>query len=276
MESVYFVHISDTHIGPTAVYERHGHYSQPAAEQLVREINSLPHRPDFIIHTGDVVTDPDPISYQRAAVIFAQLDSAIPIYYVNGNHDCARDICTFLPMGPCEPLSENPDLLTYAFTVKGHRFLVIDGRAPDELDPHGFISGEQLTILHREIARQDLSLTIFIHFPTWPINSIWLDSHMLLINGEAFHQALLPARDRLRGVFLGHMHQSTQIMRDGILYASAPSTFAQFTSWPQDRYVQIAPEPPGFNIVQLFAQQTLIRQHRFTVPSQTKPHYEAE
>lgn len=267
MDSVYFVHISDTHIGPTAVYERHGQYSQPAAEQLVREINSLPHRPDFVIHTGDVVTDPDPISYQRAAALFSQID--FPVYYVTGNHDRSRDLRQFFRFGPHESLSNDPDLLTYAFTVKGHRFLVIDGRAPDELDPHGLLADEQLAILHREIARQDPSLTIFIHFPTWPINSIWLDSHMLLINGEAFHQALLPARDRVRGVFLGHLHQSTQIVRDGILYVSAPSTFAQFTSWPQDRYVQSASEPPGFNIVQLFPQQTLIRQHRFALPTPT-------
>ncbi|MCA9981411.1 MAG: metallophosphoesterase [Anaerolineales bacterium] len=264
MEPVYFIHISDTHIGPTAEYERHGRYSQPTTEQLLREINNLPHRPDFIIHTGDIVTDPDPVSYQRAAQLFAALD--LPIYYVNGNHDRACDIRQYMHMPTCEWLSDDPDLLTYAFTVKGHRFVVVDGRAPDEIDPHGLVSAAQLEILRREVMRDDPSLTIFIHFPTWPLNSLWMDSRMLLINGPAFHQTLLPARDRLRGVFFGHIHQSIQTMRDGILYASAPSAFAQFTSWPRDLYVDIAPEPPGFNIVQLLPDQTLIRQYRFAQP----------
>jgi 3',5'-cyclic-AMP phosphodiesterase len=265
MEPVCFVHISDTHIGPTPAYERHGFYSQPATEQLIRHLNGLPVAPDFVIHTGDIVTDPNPVSYQRAAKLFAGLN--YPIYYVTGNHDRSRDICDHFRFPPYEPLTHNPDLLSYAFTVKGHRFLVLDARAPDELDPHGLMGEEQLGILRAELARDDPSLTIFMHFPTWPLNSLWLDSHMLLVNGAEFHELLVPARDRLRGVFLGHLHQSTQIVRDGILYVSAPSSFAQFTNWPQDRYVQIADEPPGFNVVQLFPQQMMIRQHRFMLDS---------
>jgi Icc protein len=264
MESAYFVHISDTHVGPTAVYERHGRYSQPATEKIVDLINALPHQPDFVIHTGDIVADPDPVSYQRAAAIFSGIKA--PVYYVTGNHDRSRDIRRFLPMGPHEPLSDDPDLLSYAFTVKGHRFLVVDARAADELDPHGLVSPAQLAILRQEVSREDPSLTIFIHFPAWSLNSVWMDSRMLLINGRAFHEALLPGRDRLRGVFFGHIHQSIQIVRDGVLYASAPSVFAQFTSWPNDLYVRLAEEPPGYNIVQLLPDQTLIRQHRFTQP----------
>ncbi|UCG26182.1 MAG: metallophosphoesterase, partial [Chloroflexota bacterium] len=57
---VYFVHISDTHFGPTANFSRHGHCPVPCARRVVEIINSLPQRPDFVIHTGDVVTEPDP------------------------------------------------------------------------------------------------------------------------------------------------------------------------------------------------------------------------
>ncbi|HZD11805.1 MAG TPA: metallophosphoesterase, partial [Candidatus Binatia bacterium] len=93
-QTAYFVHISDTHIGPSTRYERHGHNSYRCARRVVEIINRLPQRPDFVIHTGDVVTDPDAKAYRLAAGVFAQLD--VPIYYVVGNHDRAQDIHHFL------------------------------------------------------------------------------------------------------------------------------------------------------------------------------------
>ena len=86
MKPLYFVHISDTHIGPTAVYQdRHNVAPYPCAERLVEIINKLPTTPDFVIHTGDVVYDPDPAAFALAADLFSRL--TVPIYYVNGNHD---------------------------------------------------------------------------------------------------------------------------------------------------------------------------------------------
>jgi 3',5'-cyclic-AMP phosphodiesterase len=99
-DPLYFAHISDTHIGPTADYNRHGHSPLPCARRLVEIINTLPTRPDFVVHTGDVVTDPDPLSYQVAAEVFAKLE--VPIYYVTGNHDTSADIRRHLPMGPMQ------------------------------------------------------------------------------------------------------------------------------------------------------------------------------
>ena len=142
---VYFVHISDSHIGPTAEYSRHGFRSQPCVARAVEIINALPTTPDFVIHTGDVVTEPDVRSYRRAAELFGQLK--MPVYFVTGNHDRSRDIQRHLPMGPRQILSNHLDVLSYAFEVKGYRFLVLDARGPDEIDPHGVLSEAQLGIL---------------------------------------------------------------------------------------------------------------------------------
>ena len=265
VEPLYFVHISDTHIGPEKSYRRHGHQSYPCAERLVEIINRLPVTPDFVIHTGDVVTDPDPASYQLAAELFARLQ--IPIYYVNGNHDRAADIHTYLPMGPKVDATADSDILSYTFACKEYRFLVLDGRGPDEIDPHGILSEAQLELIRQEATAVGPPLSIFIHFPLLPMNSTWMDAYMLVINGEAVHQALLPARDRIRGVFHGHIHQSMQIRRDGILYSSAASAFSQFTAWPGHMTTGFDTEhPPGFNFVHLLPEQTIIRQHLFPRP----------
>lgn len=264
-ETVYFVHISDSHIGPTAEYSRHGHRPEPCAKRAVEMINSLPITPDFVIHTGDVVTDPDTQSYRRAAEIFGQLK--MPVYFVTGNHDRARDIQRHLPMGPRHILSNNLDVLSYAFEVKGYRFLVLDARGPDEIDPHGVLSEAQLAVVRAEATAVGPPLTVFLHFPALPMNAIWMDAYMLVINGAQLHEALLPARERLRGVFYGHIHQSMQTVRDGIVYTAVPSLFSQFAAWPNDTVVREDPDYlPGFNFVHLLPDQTIIHQHTFPRP----------
>lgn len=259
-EPVYFVHISDTHFGPTRVYERHGFRPFPCAEALVAAINKLPQRPNFVVHTGDVATDPDPAAYRLAREVLGRLEA--PVYYVTGNHDTAVSLKKYLPMGPKQDLSDDPNVLSYAFAVKGYRFVVLDMRGPDEIDPHGLLSPEQLTVARQEARPEGPPLTIFMHYPIQPLNSPWMDRNMLVVGGPELHRALLPARERLRGVFYGHVHRSMQTMRDGILYVAVPSTFAQFTAWPQDEVV--VPDtayPPAFNFVHLLPQQTIVHQH---------------
>ena len=78
------------------------------------------------------------------------------------------------------------------------------------------------------------------------------------------HQALLPARGRLRGVFFGHIHNSTQIFRDGILYCAVASTFAGFTTWPNEEMIRADHDAmPAFNFVQCLPDQTIIQQRPF-------------
>lgn len=264
-ETVYFVHISDTHIGPSMGYTRHGHASLPAAQRLVDLINNLPVRPDFVVHTGDVVTEPDPRSYVLAADTLSRIKA--PVYYVNGNHDDARDIRQYLPMGPRQDLFDDPKTLAYTFAYSGYRFLVLDGRGPAEIDPHGVLSEGQLEVVRREAQPEGPPLAVFVHFPTLPLDSKWHDANMLILNGEALHQVLLPARDRLRGVFSGHVHRPMQTLRDGILYVAVGSAFSQFTAWPLDEMVGYdADALPAFNFVHLMPQQTIIHQHTFPRP----------
>lgn len=265
-ETVYFVHISDSHIGPTPDYNRHGHTPLPCARKIVDVINSLPVKPDFVMHTGDVVTFPDANAYRLAKETFADLE--VPVYYATGNHDTSRDIHRSLPMGPKTLLSMNPDVLSYAFEVKGYRFLVIDARGPDEIDPHGILSDAQLDVIRKEATPDGPPLVVFTHYPCNLMDSTWMDAYMLIINGEKLHQALLPARDRLRAVFYGHVHQNMQTMRDGILYVAVASTFSQFTAWPTDVVMGFnSLHPPGFNFVHLMPEQTIIHQHLFERPT---------
>jgi len=264
-ETVYFAHIGDTHIGPTAGHNRFGHFSLPCAQKLVNIINHLPQRPDFVIHTGDVVSDPDPAAFRLAAETFVELE--VPIYYVNGNHDSAAGIHHFLPMGSKIDNVSDTERISYTFEVKGHRFLVLDAHGPDEIDPRGMLPDSQLELVAREAQPEGPPLVVFVHFPVHPLNSIWMDNNMLIMNGEALHQALLPARDRLRGVFHGHVHQHMQTVRDGILYVSVASAYSQFGAWPSDTTTHYdLDHDPGYGFIHLQPRQTIIHQHTFPRP----------
>lgn len=265
LETVYFAHISDSHIGPSPGYANHGIVSLPAAQRLVDRLNQLPFKPDFVVHTGDITADPHPQAYTLARETFAAL--RVPLYYVRGNHDAAPDIREYMTMGVHEILSHDSERLVYRFDHKGYRFLVLDSYGPPDQQPLGYLPEEQLDLVRREITSGGSPLVIFMHHPVLPMDSPWMDANMPLINGEEVHQVLRLAQDRLRGVFLGHIHQSTQNLRDGILYVAAASSFSQFTSWPNDELVQhLEDEQPGFNFVRLLPQQTMIRQHRFPLP----------
>lgn len=263
--TVYFVHISDTHIGPTRDLERHGHNAHRCTERLITLLNSLPTKPDFVIHTGDVVNNPEPGAYPLAAETFAKL--RLPIYFVTGNHDDSAEMVQTLPFAQPVTLHPTTGKLDYMFAVKGEQFLVLDAKLPPDQDPHGGLSEAQLDWVRQLCTPDGPPLTVFIHFPALPMDAPWMDNNMLLLNGLALHQALLPARDRLRGVFHGHVHQPMQTHRDGILYACAPSAFSQFFAWPADVEVQFDPDAlPGYSFVHLLPEQTIVHTHTFPRP----------
>ncbi|MGB1249342.1 MAG: metallophosphoesterase family protein [Candidatus Promineifilaceae bacterium] len=261
----YFAHISDTHIGPTPDMERHGHVSYTCTKRLIEILNSLPTKPDFVIHTGDVVNNPDPGAYPLAAKLFAELQ--LPIYFVPGNHDDSADMLQHLPFA--QPLTLHPQTgkLDYTFEHQGELFLALDAYLPPEHSPHGGFNDAQLALVSDLCQPDGPPLTIFTHFPALTMNSPWMDTNMLLLNGEAFHQRLLPAQERIRGVFHGHVHQPMQTFRDGIRYICAPSAFSQFNAWPTDIDVRFDPNAlPGFNFVHLLPEQTIVHTHTFLRP----------
>jgi Icc protein len=102
------------------------------------------------------------------------------------------------------------------------------------------------------------------------MGSVFWDEWMHLENGEDFHKALLPARDRIRGVFSGHVHQNTDIIRDGIAYFTAKSTWYQIQNYPDstepevDRYAN-----PGYSIVTVTRDQIYVRRCTFIVEAGT-------
>ncbi len=257
-----FIHISDTHIHPDPDYTKPYAWttSYKGAQALVRQLNALPFTPDFILHTGDVAYDPDAEAYAACREILSVIKH--PVYYVAGNHDESRALQQYL-IGTAEPVMP----LHYEFEMNGVQVVVADSNGPTT-PPAGFMTDAQLEWLRTACQPDDpRPLVIATHHIMLPVGIPWLDDYMRTTNGEAFHAAILPARERIRGVFFGHVHQNLDTLRDGILYSSALSSWTQFMNWPDTTETTTDERAePGYSVVMVYPNQTYIRRHRFPLP----------
>lgn len=265
-----FIQISDTHINPDPSYNLNYAKYTPmiGVNALIKEIKDLPFQPDFILHTGDIAYDPVPEVYPEIKEIMSQFD--LPIYYLTGNHDDAHSIQKIL-MGK----EEAQDYLYYDFEAKGVHFVCLDSNGPHEpKHPSGTVIQEQLDWLNKICSSDDKRpLVVAVHHNAIPVNVPWLDNWMKIENGEEFHAIVRQARDRLCGVFFGHIHQNYQILRDNVLYVSGGSSWCQFISYPipeNDQPINDFHTLPSFNIVTIADGTTSIRRHSFTVDTVDK------
>jgi len=257
---LHFVHITDTHLSHDPQYTHDGapHTPLEGARALVAAVNALPFQPDFVLHTGDIAYDPDPAAYALAADVLGQFNS--PLYVLAGNHDDGAMLhCSLGDSTLAAPYD-------YTFEVKGVQVICVDSNRPAE-PPQGAMSAEQRTWLETLCAADDdRPLIVAVHHNVLPVGVPWLDGFMRLRDGEAFHRALLPARRRIRGVFHGHIHQATETYCDGILYASAPSTWYQLHGYPGQTDIMFDNEGgAGFNVVTVTREQTFIRRYALRV-----------
>lgn len=256
-----FIHVSDTHISadPAYTHAEADYTAMEGAKELVRQINALPFQPDFVLHTGDVAYDPVESAYDAAREILS--DIRYPTYYLAGNHDNASMLQKKM-LGREQPSSP----FDYEFEVNGVQIVCLDSNGPGQF-AGGSLIPSQLEWLDSICRTYDpRPLVIAVHHNALPIGAPFWDDFMRMSNGEDFHRTLMPAQKRLRGVFFGHVHQSTETYRDGILYSSVPSTWYQLHCWPgQSGILEDRGAEPGFNVVTITRSQTFIRRHRFPV-----------
>ena len=248
---VSFAHISDTHIGPSDDFTFYGKNPTECGHKLIAGINSLRAPIDFIIHTGDVVNGASDASFIRASRLFSLLSA--PVFFVQGNHDGdAPFFSRFLASQRGISMLDDGST-SYAFSIKQQAFLSLDCRGPAFEDAEGLF-----TPAHEAAVTQFLSeaghspIVLFIHFPPLPLDSQWIDQGMLLRNGERLHELLRSSAATLKCVLFGHVHRRTSVLRDGILYASAPSPVCQFSADQSDMNPRFEPDiPVSYNLVTL-------------------------
>ncbi|GIK29281.1 MAG: hypothetical protein DCC53_07815 [Chloroflexi bacterium] len=257
---VTFVHVSDTHL----TGKDHPDYqAHPNAHETTRavfeQINSLPVPVDFVLHTGDVGHDPKRESdYMTVLSTLKVLQP--PLHVIAGNHDRSKWLYRTVN-------GRVPDTYHYAFEVNGVYFACLDSSIAHQ--GNGRLGDAQLTWLENIVALPtDQPLVVVVHHHPIALGSPPMDA-IGLNDGEALHRVLRGARKRVRCVLFGHIHEDVTIMRDGILYASARSTWYQTRTWPRQKdFTRDPVQVPGYNLVTIMPNgDTIIRAYRVPYPT---------
>jgi 3',5'-cyclic AMP phosphodiesterase CpdA len=257
------IHISDTHFGPDRSLLIRGANVCARSEALVEEINALPFQPDLVVHTGDVVNDPDEGAYSLAAEVLSQLKA--PVYYATGNHDDVGMMKSALSFGEHETLVSDDDLLCYQIggAAEGAmEMFVLDGKVPPKDGPHGFVSDVQIEAVLSRISG-DKPVAVFLHYPLTPINSAWIDAHLLVTNGDDLHRQIREkAGDHLRGIFTGHLHRGLQLFHHGVLQSGVSSPACEFSAGPNDDFCDfLAGGAIPFNHITFTEESTMVKSY---------------
>ena len=262
---IYFVHISDSHIGPSTDFESGGRNPYGNLTRLLEAIKALPTRPDFVMHTGDVAsgrhaTLGDPEAYQLASEQFAQL--GLPMYYAVGNHDDPSEVLK-MKMGERSSVIEAAEpIVSYSFEFGTERFAVLHSQGPhEEVGAGGKLPEGQLEFLEQQLA-DGTTTTVFLHHCPMDIDSAWFKGRVDMVDGMDLHRMLLPYRESIRGVFFGHIHRAAQIVRDGIHYCSVGSPYSGLNYWPDETETDVDPDSPlPYNFITLTDEATIIKEH---------------
>jgi hypothetical protein len=209
-----FVQISDSHIG----------FNKPAnpdvtitLQTAINKINAMEHKPDFIIHTGDLSQLSKPSEFDTLDEVLKGA-SAKQIYFVPGEHDM---------------LSDNGEQYLarygkgtkgtgwYSFDHKGVHFVGLVNVANLKAGGMGSLGREQLEWLEDDLKGRSAStpIVLFAHIPLWTIYPDWGwgtdDSEQALSYVKRFGSVT---------VLNGHIHQIMQKVEGKVAFHTAMST----------------------------------------------------
>jgi Icc-related predicted phosphoesterase len=206
----YFVQLSDTHWG----FE--GAKMNPDAKgtliKAVKEVNSVPQKPDFIVFTGDLTHTTDDTNVRKARMkefksIADELDIKT-VYFMPGEHDASLD--------QGETYKEFFGETHYTFDHKGVHFIAIDNVS----DPTGAIGEAQLEWLKKDLEKQspEQNIVVLTHRPLFDLYPQW---DWATKDGEKAIDLLMPYENV--NVFYGHIHQEHHHSTGHIEHHSAKS-----------------------------------------------------
>jgi len=217
---------------------------------------------DFIIHTGDVCNSDDlPGATQTTARLASEMlcQCGVDYIWMNGNHDRLDHIVPFRCSSQDLVLNDISGKATGSFSCmyRGTTLLFLDARPRNTLpsssgagfqtsgesaqqanlpewdgrhphDPEGYLNPEELGVAEKLIADAPGQVVVFTHYPPVKLDCPWVDRNMCIDNGSLLHKILEKYKNKISGVFFGHVHHSQQRLYDGVLYVATGAITHQF------------------------------------------------
>jgi 3',5'-cyclic AMP phosphodiesterase CpdA len=209
-----FVQISDSHVG----FDKAANPNALATlQEAIAKIKSLPQKPAFMLHTGDITHLSAPGQFDNAAQVIGS--AGLDVHYVPGEHDILDD-------EPGKSYLERYGKNTkgsgwYSFDQNGVHFIGLVNVMNLQAGGLGMLGAEQLAWLTDDLRPLSAStpIVVFAHIPLWTIYKEWG------WGTEDAEQALaLLKRFGSVTVLNGHIHQLMQKVEGQVTFHTARST----------------------------------------------------
>lgn len=234
-KSIFFVQISDSHIG----FSKEANKDVTATlQEAVNKVNALPQRPALVLHTGDITQLAKPSEFDTANEVLRGIKSD-RVFYVPGEHDVASDNgATYLQRYGKETKGGG----WYSFDHTGVHFIGLVNVLDLKAGGLGTLGADQIAWLGKDVSHLPSStpIVLFAHVPLWTVYPAWGwgtdDSEQALGLLKRFGSVT---------VLNGHIHQIMQKVEGHISFHTAMSTaFPQPTpgTAPAPGPMRVAPE----------------------------------
>jgi 3',5'-cyclic AMP phosphodiesterase CpdA len=209
-----FLQISDSHMG----------FDKPAnpnakgtLEEAIARVRSLPVKPSFMIHTGDISHLSKPSEFDDAERIISQ--ARLDVHYVPGEHDLLDEDQGKLYRDRYGRGTKGAGW--YSFDADGVHFIGLVNVVDLKAGGLGNLGAEQLEWLEDDLKGRAASqpIVVFAHIPLWTVYPDWgwgtEDSAQALGYLKKFGSVT---------VLNGHIHQVMQKVEGNVTFHTARST----------------------------------------------------
>jgi 3',5'-cyclic-AMP phosphodiesterase len=208
---LYFVQISDSHIGfqGTANPDVLGSFTKAVAQ-----VNALPNRPAFVIHTGDLTHTSTAEQFNTVKDVLATLKTP-QVVVVPGEHDTVMGPKPYLDAFGAGTQGDGWS----SFDMGGIHFISLNNVV--DVVNLGHLGTAQLEFIEKDVAglKSDTPIVVFAHIPMWTIYEKW---------GWGTDDAAqaLSYLKRFASVTLlnGHIHQIISKVEGNVTYSTATTT----------------------------------------------------
>jgi 3',5'-cyclic-AMP phosphodiesterase len=234
-KSIFFVQISDSHIG----FSKEANKDVTATlQEAVAKVNALPQNPALVLHTGDITQLAKAGEFDTANEVLKGLKTD-GVFYVPGEHDVATD-------NGASYLQRYGKGTTgggwYSFDHSGVHFIGLVNVLNLKAGGLGTLGADQIAWLKKDVSHLASStpIVLFAHVPLWTVYPEWGwgtdDSEQALGLLKRFGSVT---------VLNGHIHQIMQKVEGSVSFHTAMSTaFPQPTpgTAPAPGPMKVAPE----------------------------------
>lgn len=181
---------------------------------------------DLLAVTGDLLQEPSKQNYDK---LFARFDTlGMPHIAIAGNHDVTLELDSHLPFFQRRHLAvEADERLVNCHVVDSEHWQLIFLNSSIMGKIAGYFSKQTLVWLQETLQNSNKHCVIFAHHPMVKVGSAWIDQHWVT-NSDEFWQTVRPFNDKLKAIFVGHVHQSHHFMQHDISLYTCPATSVQF------------------------------------------------